>query len=170
MRQGLGLGIAGLLAAGCVTESASRIERAYVPGPRPAARITACQDRTGFSGARDLTGEATRALTEKVRASGLFEITSDATLVLTCDIERFAEGSALKRWILPGRGSTQAGVAVMVWEQPGDHVLATFRSQSHVDAGGLYTIGADQYILDSAFDDVVKQLRGWVAGGAGAPR
>ena len=52
----------------------------------------------------------------------------------------------------------------MVWEKPGDKVMATFRSQAAVKGGGLYTIGADQYISDAAFDDVVKRLKAWISG------
>jgi len=89
---------------------------------------------------------------------------ADAPLALTCDIERFTEGSALKRWVMPGWGATQAAISVMVWEKPGDNVLATFRSQSSVSIGGLYTIGADQYILGVAFDDIVKQMEVWAKG------
>ncbi len=156
---------AGLLLAACVTESASRVEQPYVPVQHRVVRIEPCEDRTGFSGDRDLRGEATKAFTDKIRGSGLFEVAPEAPLVLTCGIERFAEGSALKRWVLPGWGSTQAGVAVALLEQPGDKLLATFRSQSRVDAGGLYTIGADQYIFSVAFDDVVRQIREWMAKG-----
>jgi hypothetical protein len=58
----------------------------------------------------------------------------------------------------------------MLWEQPGDRLLATFRSQSRVDAGGLYTIGADQYIFSVAFEDIVKQMREWMAASAAAKR
>lgn len=149
---------------GCATQSAHQIQQPFVPTKHRAIRIEPCEDRTGFAGKRDLAGEATRILTEKVKASKLFEITTEAHLVLTCDIERFAEGSALKRWVWPGWGPTQATVAVIVWETPGDKVLATLRSQSSVKAGGLYTIGADQYIFSVAFSDIIEQLKAWATG------
>jgi hypothetical protein len=99
-----------------------------------------------------------------MKTAKLFEVTMDALLVLTCDVERFTEGSALKRWVMPGLGATQAAISVMVWEKPEEKLLATFRSQSSVSAGGLYTIGTDQYILGVAFDDIVKQLEAWTKG------
>jgi len=151
--------------AGCVTQSITQTQEPLPAGEHRAVRIEPCEDRTGFQGGRDLRGEATRTFIEKVKAAKLFEVTADAPLVLTCDIERFAEGSALKRWVLPGWGPTQAGVSVMVWKKPEETVLATFRSQSSVSAGGLYTIGADQYIFGVAFDDIVKQLGEWARGG-----
>ncbi|MGE5303833.1 MAG: DUF4410 domain-containing protein [Alphaproteobacteria bacterium] len=109
--------------------------------------------------------EATRALTDKIMATNRFEAASDPSLVVTCDIEGFAEGSAFQRWLLPGWGASEAKVAVVVWEKPDDKVLATFRSHSSVSSGGLYTIGADQYILTVAIDDVVNQLQAWAKGG-----
>jgi hypothetical protein len=171
MHRGCGVAVMMALAlGGCATESVSRVEQPYVPIEQRVVRIENCEDRTGFTGQRDIKGEASRILAEKIRGSSLFEVATEAPLVLTCDIERFAEGSALKRWVLPGWGSTQAGVAVMLWERPGDKLLGTFRSQSHVDAGGLYTIGADQYIFSVAFDDIVKQIREWMAQGPAAER
>ncbi|MEE9123905.1 MAG: hypothetical protein V3U14_05325 [candidate division NC10 bacterium] len=156
--------LTGTAIQGCATQSAHQIQEPFVTSKHRAVSIEPCEDRTGFAGRRDLAREATRTLTEKVRDSELFTITTEALLVLTCDIERFAEGSALKRWVLPGWGATQARVVVMVWETPGDKVMATLRSQSSVRSGGLYTIGADQYILGVAFDDIVEQLERWATG------
>ena len=155
----------GIVLLGCATQSATQVQQPFEPVQHREIRIEPCVDRTGFTGGRDLTREATRALTEKIEATRLFEITPEARLVVTCDLERFTEGSALKRWIMPGWGSTLAAIAVMVWEKPGDHILATFRSQSSVKEGGLYTVGADQYILTVAFNEIVDQLRAWATEG-----
>jgi hypothetical protein len=151
---------------GCATQSATvkQFEQPFDPRKHSRIFIERCVDRTGYKGDHDLAEEATHALTEKVRNLGLFEISPDAPLVLTCSIERFSEGSALKRWVLPGWGTTNAQVSVMAWEKPGDKVMATFRSQSSVEAGGFYTVGADQYILAAAMEDIVKQLKVWVTG------
>lgn len=162
------LALAALLAGAglqaCATQSATQIQQPFPPTKHRTVRIEPCQDRTGFSGKRDLAGEATGTFTRKLKAAQLFEIRDDAPLVLTCDIERFAEGSALKRWVWPGWGATQAQVAVIVWEKPGDKILATLRSLATVKTGGLYTIGADRYIFSVAFDDVIKQLEDWATG------
>jgi hypothetical protein len=149
---------------GCETVSTVQVQQPFEKPQQRQIRIERCINRTDYQGAHDLEAEATRTLTEKLQESGLFEIAADAPFVLTCDIERFAEGSAAKRWLLPGWGATQAEVVVMVWEKPGDKVLASFRSETAVKAGGLYTVGADQYILGAAFDDIIKQLRAWVHG------
>ncbi len=170
MRKRVGYGVlvfpvflcTGLL--GCETASMVQVQQPFEKPQQSQIRIERCNNRTDYQGAQDLESEATRTLTEKLQESGLFEIVTDAPLVLTCDIERFAEGSAAKRWLMPGWGTTQAEVVVMVWEKPGDKVLASFRSETAVRAGGLYTVGADQYILAAVFDDIIKQLRAWVQG------
>jgi hypothetical protein len=152
------------LPCGCVTQSATQIQKPFEPVEHRTVYIEACINRTDYRGAHDLAAEATLVLTEKVKESGLFEITPDAKLVLTCDIVRFAEGSALKRWLMPGWGATQAEVVVMVWDKQGGKVLASFRSEAAVKSGGLYTVGADQYIFAAAFDDILKEMKAWASG------
>ncbi len=157
-----------LLTWGCVTQSASILPQGSAAPADRVVQVQPCQDRSGFTD-RNLGAETTRALIEKVRASRLFGVREAAPLSLTCDIEKFEEGSALKRWVWPTWGATIAQVAVSVWEQPGDRVLATFRGQASVRAGGLYTVGADQYILGVAVDEIVAQMRAWVSGPIAAP-
>ncbi|MGZ5055884.1 MAG: DUF4410 domain-containing protein [Methylobacter sp.] len=106
-----------------------------------------------------VTEISTQSLHEKISESGLFEIRPDGELMLSCDIERFAKGSALKRWLWPGWGATKAKITVMVWEQSNQSVLAILSSVAAVESGGLYTLGADQYIIGVAMSDIVTQLR-----------
>lgn len=150
--------------SGCTTYSSVQVQEPLEHRKHYQVRIEGCVNRTDFQGSRDIAAEATRTLLKKIDDSGLFQITPDAQYVLTCDIERFQEGSAFKRWLAPGYGATQAEVVVMVWELPAQKVLATFRSEARVQAGGLYTIGADKYILGAAFDDIIRQLKAWVTG------
>lgn len=124
--------------------------------------VQPCVDRTEYDGTVDIGNMGTEKLREKVRESGLLVISDSAEILLTCDIERFIEGSAFKRWIMPGWGSTQGAVSVMLVRKDGYKVLANFKSQASVEAGGFYTLGAEEYILDSAFDEIVKQLREWL--------
>ncbi len=152
-----------LFLTGCATQSATMVQQPFESDKYRTVQVTPCVNRTDYKGSHDLVTEATRTFTNKVRESGLFEITPDAKLVLTCDIERFEEGSAVKRWAMEG-GATLAQVVVMVWQKPDDKVLATFRAEASVKFGGLYTIGADHYIFGVAFSDIIKQLKVWVKG------
>lgn len=153
---------AAFVVAGCETQTAMITHQAPTAGAPRAVRIEPCQNRTDYTG-RDVGAEATQLLSDKLVAGGVFVLNPDGPLVLTCDVERFVEGSALKRWVAPGWGATHAQVAVVVWEQPGQKFLTTLRSQGAVRSGGLYTIGADRYILGVAVEEVVKQLHEWAA-------
>lgn len=159
----LGILVGLLVLSGCATQSATIIQQPFESGKYRRVQLTPCVNRTDYKGSHDLATEATRTFTDKMRDSGRFEIAPGAKLVLTCDIERFEEGSALKRWAMEG-GATQAQVVVMVWQKPDDKVLATFRTEASVKSGGLYTIGADHYIFGAAFNDIIKQLKAWVKG------
>lgn len=121
-------------------------------------QVQPCVDRTGYA-SRDLSKEATDALIEKLRAATEFEVRADGRYVVTCDISTFVEGSAFKRWLMPGWGATTGQVAVMVMDSKTGETVAIVRGHATVAAGGLYSVGADQIILASALDDVVRQLR-----------
>lgn len=149
------------LFAACATQSVVQVQHPFSSTEHRTIWIEQCIDRSEYKGKRNLAEEATQTLKEKVLATKLFELDRDATLRLTCDLEGFAEGSAFQRWLLPGWGATLAKIAVMVWERPGDKVLATFRSHASVKTGGLYTVGADQYIIGVGMKDIVEQLETW---------
>jgi hypothetical protein len=148
----------------CATQSADQYLRPLDTGKYKTLRIEPCIDRTGLSGARNIAAEATESLREKITKSDLFEVNQNGELMITCDVVRFVEGSAIKRWIWPGWGATKAKITAMVWERSNQTVLAIFSSVAKVEAGGLYTIGADQYIIGVAVNDVVEKLTNWVQG------
>lgn len=145
----------------CATQSADQYLKPFDTGKYKTIQIEPCTDRTGLAGSRDIGAEATQSLREKVSESGLFEVRPDGELMLTCDVERFAEGSALKRWLWPGWGATKAKITVMVWEQTSQTVLANLSTVATVESGGLYTIGADRYIIGVAMSDIVEKLKNW---------
>ena len=165
-RNSILIGIIPLLASavtGCVTASTVQVQQPYEPASHK-VHVERCVNRTEYKGKHDLDEEATSTLIHKLEDSGLFEIEPESNFVLTCDIERFAEGDAGKRWLMPGWGATQAEVVIMVWDKQAGKVLASFRSEVAVKSGGLYTIGADQYIFNAVFDDILEKMRTWVQG------
>lgn len=156
------IGVMSLVLVACEHQTIEIVKQPYAPDKYQKVSVQTCIDRTQHEGARDLSAEATEKFKKKILASGLFDISDDAGVLLTCDVERFAKGSALKRWIMPGWGPTQGAVSVMVVEKEGYKVLANLKSQSTVETGGLYTIGAEEYILDVAFDGIIEKLKTWV--------
>lgn len=167
VRRGVGAALSlGLvvLAQGCATQSQMQVT---APAPASGAvlpiRLETCIDRTGTQ-ARDLAAEATRLIAERLRSAAGFEVRDDAALVLTCEVTQYVEGSAFRRWLMPGWGSTVGQIALMVSKAKDQSAVVIIQGNAVVSAGGLYTIGADDYILKSAADDVVSKLRAWAAG------
>ena len=158
------LSFALFLVSGCETYSAANVPQSKEPLESSIISVTPCQDRTGLTGERDLASEGTKALIEQLQQSNEFEIGESAPLKVSCDVERYIEGSAIQRWLVPGWGATQAKVKVAIWRMPDEEIIATFQSKAQVSAGGLYTVGAEEYILDVAIGDIVKQMEAWARG------
>jgi len=155
--------VAIFLAQGCVTQSQVQIA---APSPAPGKvlqiRLETCLDRTNTK-ERNLAAEATQLMAERLRSTPDFELRDDAPLVLTCEVTQFVEGSAFKRWLMPGWGATVGQIAIMVSNAKDQSALVIIEGNATVSAGGFYTIGAEGYILKAAADDVISKLRAWAA-------
>lgn len=147
-----------------VTQTVAQPQEAHKLQTQLAVSVERCIDRTGAGSSRDLASEATQALIKRLRESDYIEIRDGAALLITCDVERFEEGSAFQRWLWPTLGPTIGAAAVTVWDVASQRVMLTLRSQSSVRGGGLYTIGADKAIFRAVFDDLIKKLEKWALG------
>jgi hypothetical protein len=130
--------------------------------------IEQCVDRTETAG-RALGVDATKALEEKLRTTKEFVVREDARFRLTCDVTSFVEGSAFKRWLMPGWGATVGQVSAMLTDTATGAIMVIVRGNATISAGGLYSAGADAYIVPTAVDDVVKRLRAWALGEPSEP-
>jgi hypothetical protein len=153
------------LLAGCAAQVGAVAD---LPAQAPRAlpvdvRMEPCIDRTETPG-RSLALDATRAFDEKIRATKEFVVRDGSRFKLACDVSGFVEGSAVKRWILPGWGATVGQVSAMLTDATTGEILIIARGNATVAGGGLYSIGADTYIVASAVDEVVRQLRAWATG------
>ena len=153
------------LLAGCATQVGGVAD---LPARSPLAlpvdvRLEPCADRTETQG-RTLALDATHAFDEKIRATKEFVVREGARFRLACDVSGFVEGSAVKRWILPGWGATVGQVSAMLTDTTTGEIVIIARGNATVSGGGLYSIGADTYVVASAVDEVVRQLRAWATG------
>lgn len=152
--------------AACETTSTMQVS-APPPGGVVALRVQPCVDRTGTKD-RDLGAEATEAFTKALSRSRDFRVDPGARYAMSCDVSGFAEGSALKRWVMPGWGATVGRVAAMIVDSDSATTLLIVQGNAAVKGGGLYTLGAESYILGTAVDDAVRQMSEWARGRAAA--
>jgi len=161
--------LAAILVGACTTTSStiSPVEHG-LEAPRT-FRVAACTDSTANT-TRDLGHELTEALTSRLKEVPSVALQPDGRYELSCRVEVFEEGSALKRWVASGWGKTDARIAVMVIDSRTGSTVTVVRAESVLSAGGLYTIGADQRILKSAVDDAVMKLTQIASGEPALPK
>jgi len=156
------LGLSLLLTA-CVTSQVttdfSQVKR---PLPIPIS-VEACIDLTGTTAA-DLGSQATSAFIEQLEASEEFVVQENADYSLACEVNNYLPGNAFKRWIMPGWGTTVGQVSAMLQDAKTGEIELIVTGDATLGGGGLYTVGAWQYIVPAAVKDTVKQLRAWARG------
>jgi hypothetical protein len=105
------------------------------------------------------------ALTKKLAEHEIPSVPSStgAQYVLVSTIREYRPGSAFKRWLMPGYGSTILWVESELRE--GDKKVAESSNKRTVDAGGAYTAGAYESIFADVAGDIVVGLKEKLAAG-----
>jgi hypothetical protein len=155
-----------ILLAACQTASTVDVSaRPAASGPITLI-LQPCTDRTGTP-ERDLAAEATQAFKNTLANTKDFVVTNDGRYRLICEVADFRAGSAFERWLVPGLGQTVGKVSAMVTDTKTGQTETTVIGEARVSTGGLYTIGADSYIVPTAVDEVVRKLEAWLHGEVG---
>ncbi len=122
-----------------------------------------CTSRAHARG-RDLAAEATRRFATNLQTAPEFVLAGEGRYRLSCEVIDYQEGSPIKRWIMPGWGQTAGKVSATVTDSSTGQAVLIITGEERLGAGGLYSVGAESYIVDSAIDDLVRQLRAWARG------
>ena len=155
-----------VLLAACQTASTVDVSaRPATSGPITLI-LQPCTDRTGTQ-ERDLAAEATQAFRKALTNTKDFVVTNDGRYRLICEVADFRAGSAFERWLVPGLGQTVGKISAMVTDTKTGETETTVIGEARVSTGGLYTIGADSYIVPTAVDEVVRKLEAWLHGEIG---
>jgi uncharacterized lipoprotein YajG len=151
-----------VMTAGCVTrQTPTRIE---TPGlPRPGAKVTLIEvgNATGQTFEVDVESLLRESMKEELIKQGISANGSSTAscLRLSLEITEYRPGSAFKRWVVPGYGATVLGVRGELLEPVSGTRIASVTHQRTISAGGLYTIGAWQYIFGWVARDIAKDLK-----------
>jgi len=57
---------------------------------------------------------------------------------------------------------SEVRITVIVWERPGDRIIAAFRGFAALPRGSMDTIDATRRLVAAAMNDVANQLETWV--------
>ena len=98
-------------------------------------------------------------LKQKLQENGMLASSGSAgtVYVLTPEIREYRPGSAFKRWLWPGYGSTILWVESVLRE--GAKKIGKFSTRHTVDAGGAYTAGAYRSIFGAVAEAIVADLK-----------
>lgn len=116
-------------------------------------------DKRGNHADFDIATELRMQLNEKLKEHGLLaQVRANPQhYVLAAEITDYQPGSAFKRWLLPGMGSTVLSVECKLYD--GANEVGTVQATRSVDMGGGYSAGAWKSIFAKVADDIVADLQ-----------
>ena len=170
------LGILILSTIGCTSVNhEARFENDFLPKPDTRIEVGAgaVTNDTGQTFNIDISKMFVDALNEALGNGNLLWMGGSSTehLVITSKIVEYDEGSAFKRAILPGWGSTVLSVQCELKDSTSGKIIGSIESRRTVFGPGIVavatvpvglltiSIGAWQTIFESAAKDVVEELR-----------
>jgi hypothetical protein len=109
--------------------------------------------------------EAARAIHDKIQARlgehGIALATAkdaDGAFVVDGRLSRYAAGSAVERWLVPGEGATECLVEGELRDARTGAKLGVLLSYRTVSGGGLASAGAGAWILDTVANDIADEI------------
>jgi uncharacterized lipoprotein YajG len=151
-----------LIAIGCATrQTPTRMEAARLPRPGAKVVLGSIRNVAGQTFEADvetLLKEAmAKELAHQAIAAGGSPTASD--FILNLEIAEYRPGNAFKRWLIPGYGATVLGVRGELLESGNTKRVASISHQRTVAVGGLYTVGAWEYVFEWLARDIAKDLK-----------
>ena len=147
---------------GCAGPMSEPVQQPFSAAKHRTIRIQSCADQSADRGNWDLAAEATRALTERVSATKHFEIAAEPALVFSCNVEGVVDRYNFQRGPAMFENLSEVRITVIVWERPGDRIIAAFRGFAALPRGSMDTIDATRRLVAAAMNDVANQLETWV--------
>jgi hypothetical protein len=114
----------------------------------------------------DVASMLRNALSEALQEKHLVWLSPDQPhhLILTARIVDYEPGNALRRWLLPGWGSTVLAVDAELRDADGGALVGVLSDRRAVRFGGAYTIGAWKAIFDTVAADIAHDVAAAIRG------
>lgn len=157
--------LAVLILVGCGTAAHNvRVEDAQAFGADTRIVVGTVTNSTGETFDIDIEDMLSDAVMTKLDDEGLLG-TPRTPDVLTMDLNiiEYEKGSAFKRWLWPGYGSTVLAVKGTL-RDPAGNVDAIAEAKRTVDAGGGFTAGAWESVFEDIAADLITDLKAHVFG------
>lgn len=152
--------VVALWAFACATPTQTQTESELLPRPGARIELGAVANESGRTFDVDAVALLTEAMASALRDRSLDWNPGAAGdhFVLSLAIREYRPGSAFKRWLVPGYGSTVLGVEGTLRDAATGALAATIVHRRSIFAGGAYTIGAWRNIFGWVAKDVAADL------------
>lgn len=149
-----------LIISGCANvQHQAKFDQNYKPPEEISVKVARVSNDTGVVFENDIEKLLVEAFEEKLNEKNLLcEQGKPPSLLLESYIIKYREGSAFKRWLLPGWGATELSIRCDLKDEKNNLVGSAVASRE-IFAGGLYTIGAWKTVFKDVTDDVANDLR-----------
>ena len=85
-------------------------------------------------------------------------------LIVESDLMVYVLGSAFKRWLAPGAGKTQCTIKSRLLDKLTNQLVAETVAAKEIGAGGLYSVGAEEWILEEAASEIASETSKLMSG------
>jgi hypothetical protein len=153
---------------GCAAETALRMEEGVSLAGYKVFEVVPVSNETGKTFKFDVAAELTKQLKLKLEEKG-YDVAGEGSvgedvLIVNSNLMSYAPGSALMRWVVPGAGATQAVVKTSLIDKKTGTVMGEMATSESVSSGGLFSIGADKWVVGvvatGIADEIDKQVKG----------
>jgi Domain of unknown function (DUF4410) len=147
--------------AACATKPDMKVEQGVSLSRFTQVEVASAQNETGIAENDRAANNFEQDLTSALRSQGISVTASGppgATLIVKPALVHYEAGSAVSRWILPGSGRTQATVSAALIDKATGQSVGDVASTQQVAAGGLFSVGADRWILTQLANGMANEI------------
>jgi len=130
--------------------------------------IRPVENKTGKNFEKNIASILTTHLKEQFKEKSLKVVDNASSMpagyFVESDLLVYVEGSAFKRWLAPGAGKTQCTLKTRLIDKSTNKMVLEVVVAKEVGAGGLYSVGAENWILKDAASDVADEIAKAISG------
>ncbi|MGI9317012.1 MAG: hypothetical protein ACR2QW_06745 [bacterium] len=160
-----------IFTTGCVTPSGTSdiwISEGKDLTQYSAVEVLPVIDSTGMTHEINVSALLTQHFKEQFESIGYLHDSKDensaAVLTFKPDLVGYGAGSALGRWAAPGAGKARCVVRSALIDKQSGQAIGEILTIKEVSAGGLYSVGAEKYILEAVAADIADKLSTYLRG------
>ncbi len=152
-----------LVGSGCASTPVVHVAQGVSWSKYQVLEVVPVENKTGKAEDSEVTAKLTQAIKSSLIDKG-YTVTEEPAahlnvLVVKSTLIAYEPGSAVVRWLAqPFAGKTQITLMTSLIDKKTGEEIADFLSADAVTGGGLYSVGADKWILGTVAQGVVKEI------------